>query len=316
MTLLPTLPPSTDTDAPSLFDQLQPAQSYESIIRLFFLDASLQMKLSSLFDVTLAWALDVWRVSHDMDAVVASGVWPFIGYVDLQTPAVPLAAGRSAEFRTAIRAGRISTSDRSDGMLALATEVTVIAQRGGGKAEDFMHVSQGAREPVATMRALNHLVRPMAAPSERAVRIMPPELASLDIARCAPAPSTAELLQALDGATRAAQVELPGRWAQHHTDANQLVYSGEYIRTAADICGQLAHQAGLAPNALRMLRAQFAPKRPFFPGQAYWVRGELQRSADGAGAVALIAFHGESAPGVADERAATAVRIDCALAIS
>ena len=313
---LPTLPPSSASDAPSLFDQLQPAKSYEQVLRLYYLDAALHLKLSSLFDLSLAFTLDVWRVSHDMDAVTASGIWPFIGYVDLQTPDLPLAGGRGVEYRTSIRAGRISTTDRADGMLVLGTEVALIAQRGGGKAEDFMHVAQAEREAAAKFRVMNNLVRPMAAPSERAVRIMPEQLADLEIARCAPAPSTAELLQPPAGAAQSARVEIHGRWAQHHTDANQLVYSNEYVRVAENVCGMLAHEAGLAPAALRMLRGQLAPKRPFFAGQEYWVRGDLQRSADGTQASALIAFHGASAPGVIDERAAGAVRIDCALLVS
>jgi hypothetical protein len=312
---LPTIPPSTASDAPSLFDQLEPAQSYEQVLRLYYLDSALHLKLSSLFDLALALVLDVWRVKHDMDAVTASGIWPFIGYVDVQTPDVPLAGGRSAEFRASIRVGRISTSDRADGMLVLGSEVAVFAQRGGGNAVDFMHVAQDAREPAGKLRVMTNLVRPMAAPAERAVRVMPEQLATLDVARCAPAPSTAELLQPAEGAERCAQAELQGRWAQHHTDANQPVYSNEYVRAAENVCGMLVHQAGLAPNAVRMLRGQLAPKRAFFAGQEYWIRGELHRSADGKQASALISFHGASAPGVVDERPATAVRIDCALLV-
>jgi hypothetical protein len=315
MTLYSTLPPSSAGTAPSLFEQLQPAHSVESVLRLYHLDAALHLKLSSLFDVSLAMVLEVWRLKHDMDAVVASGVWPFIGYVDLQTAGLQLAGGRAAEFRTAIRAGRLTTADRSDGMLVLATEVDVLAQRGGGKAQDFMHVAESAREPAAKLRVMNNLVRPMAVPSERAVRVMPPELQHLDVAPCAPAPSTAELLLLPEGTSSSARVELRGRWAQHHTDANQLVYSNEYVRVAENACGELAHLAGLPPNALHMLRGQLAPKRPFFAGQEYWARADLQRSADGKHATALIAFHGAAAPGVAEERPSTAVRIDAAIAI-
>jgi hypothetical protein len=268
------------------------------------------LKLRSVFGAGLPVALDVWRLHTDMDAVVASGIWPFIGYVDLELGDLQLAGGRSAEFRAAMRAGRITTTDRSDGMLVLATEVAIHAQRGGGKAEDFMHAAAGqARECAGYMRLICNLVRPTAAPEERAVRTLPPQLAGIDVAACAAPPSTADLLRAPSGHALAAQAEVHARWGQHHTDANQLVYSGEYVATAEDLCAALLHQAGLPPAGQRMARGQLAPKRPFFAGQEYWARGQLYRASD-AGAAALISFHGASAPGVADDRPCTAVRID------
>jgi hypothetical protein len=131
---------------------------------------------------------------------------------------------------------------------------------------------------------------------------------------CAPAPSTAELLSVPAGYAAAAQGETHAHWAQHHTDANQIVFTGEYLACAEDLCGALALQAGLPAAAVRMARGQLALKRPFFAGQEFWARGQLLRAADAPRAVALIAFHGAASPGVIDARPCTAVRIDVAVA--
>jgi hypothetical protein len=303
-----------ENDGPAaLFAAAKQVQSAQAMMRIHFLDASLRLKLRSLMAATLPMTLDAWRLSHDMDAVVASGIWPFFSYVDLAVGDQPLASGRIAEFRASIQAGRITANDRSDGALVCGTEVSVYAQRGGGKAGDFMHVSSDEREWAGRMRTVSNLVRPMAPPDERAVRTLPPQMQALDVVACAPPPSTAVLLQAPAGHARAAQAEAHAHWAQHHTDANQIVFSGEYLACAEDLCGALAQQAGLPAASVRMTRGQLALKRPFFAGQEYWARGQLRRDADGPRAVALISFHGASAPGVIDERPCSAVRIDVAI---
>lgn len=308
-------PPVGDAAVDSVFDEMQPAQRAESTIRMYFLDAALRLKLRSLLAAGLPMTLDAWRQSHDMDAVVASGIWPFISYVDLEIADLALAAGRLADFRSAIRAGRTLQPQRSDGPIVLGTEVSIHAQLGGGNAGDFMHTSGGdQREWVGRLRSISNLVRPMAAPDERAVRVLPPQLTGVALVTCAPAPSTSVLLAPPAGHASGAQLETHARWAQHHTDANQIVYTGEYLGFAEDACGGLAHAAGLRPSGLRMLRGQIALKRPFLAGQEFWIRGQLFRAPDAPRAQALISFHAASAPGQIDERPCTAVRIDLSYA--
>lgn len=305
---------STTHDAKpgSVFAGVQPAQRVESTMRMYFLDAALRLKLRSLLWAGLPVTLDAWRQSHDMDAVVASGIWPFISYVDLEVYDVQLAGGRMAELRSAIRAGRTAQDGRSDGPIVLATEVSIYAQLGGGKASDFMQTAADGRELAGRMRVITNLVRPMAAPDERAVRILPPQLTGVDVAPCAPAPSSSELLQRPVDAAQRAQLETRGTWAQHHTDANQIVFTGEYLACAEDACGTLAQQAGLRPAGVRMARGQLVLKRPFLAGMEYWVRGQLVGAPGATTLVALISFHGAAAPGVADDRPSVVVRIDVA----
>jgi hypothetical protein len=304
-------PPTGDAAIDSVFEAMQPVQRAESTIRMYFLDAALRLKLRSLLAAGLPMTLDAWRQSHDMDAVVASGIWPFISYVDLEVADVALAGGRLADFRSAIRAARTAQPQRSDGPIVLGTEVAIHAQLGGGNAGDFMHAAGGGqREWVGRLRSISNLVRPMAAPEERAVRVLPPQLAGLELVTSAAAPSTSVLLAPPAGFAPGASIETHTRWAQHHTDANQIVYTGEYLGFAEDTCGSLAHAAGLRPGGLRMLRGQIALKRPFLAGQEFWIRGRLFRAPDGPRAQALISFHGAAGPGQIDERASTAVRID------
>jgi hypothetical protein len=305
---------STDPAPGSLFAEAELVQSVESVIRMYFLNAGLRFKLRALSSATMPMAFDAWRTHHDLDAVVATGIWPFVTYVDVEAADVQLAAGRAAELRAATRAGRVTTGQRGDGALVLGTEVSVYAQRGGGNAVDFMHAEGGGERVWAgRVRTVSNLVRPMAAPEDRVVRTLPPQLAGLQVSSCAPFPSTAVLLAAPAGHALCAQVETHAHWAQHHTDANHVVFTGEYLAGGEDMCGELARHAELAPAIVRMLRAQLALKRPFFAGNEYWVRGQLHRSADGARAVALVGFYGASAPGVLDERACAAARIDIAL---
>jgi hypothetical protein len=303
------------TNAPeNIFASAQEALRVESIVRLYFLDAALRLKLRSLLATGLPVVLDVWRQTQNLDAVVATGIWPFLSYVDLVVGDLALAGGQMGELRAAIRAGRIAEPTRSDGVIVLGTEVSVYAQPGGGKAGDFMHTAGGEQRPhVATMRVLTSLVRPMAPPQERAVRALPPQIAALELADCAPPPAAAALLQAPEGYSQIAQTEVSAFWSQHHTDANQIVYTGEYFAAAEDVCGTLGRLAGVAPATLRMLRGQILLKRPFFAGQEYFVRGRLYRADDSARGVAVISVHAAMQPGVLDERPCTAVRIDTLL---
>ena len=166
---------STTHDAKpgSVFAGVQPAQRVESTMRMYFLDAALRLKLRSLLWAGLPVTLDAWRQSHDMDAVVASGIWPFISYVDLEVYDVQLAGGRMAELRSAIRAGRTAQDGRSDAIV-LATEVSIYAQLGGGKASDFMQTAADGRELAGRMRVITNLVRPMAAPGARRAHLAAP----------------------------------------------------------------------------------------------------------------------------------------------
>lgn len=298
-----------------LFERAEIIHAEDTITRMFHLDAGRQYKLRGLMQCAMGAAMDGWRLRFDMESLIGRGVWPFMAYVRVDVAPVALAAGRPGKVTTAVAGGRISAELRGEGSVMMGTELAVHGLVSGERTADFMSVGEGAKlEPAGRIRGLWALVKPFAPPEERVLREVPEELAQLRMVDCGLPPSIRELSE-LPGYEEPAQGHASARaiWGAHHTDANQIVFTAEYLGAAEDMAAQLAHACGMAGNAFRMDRAEMVFKAPAFAGQAYELRGRLLTSSAEQRTVALCAFHPVDAEGKAGERPAAFVRLEAPL---
>jgi hypothetical protein len=259
-------------------------------LRMTSLDSAKRLKLDELWELTFSTYQDVLRDRCDVAALNARGLVGLAEYVELEVGQQQLRFPQPAELHTSMCTGTLA----ADGGYVLLGSVALHASA--------THLEQSGR-----MRILSRLVKPGARLGERAVRVVPPEMAKLASGACTESPS----MQVLSAPP--VQLEPFGPhyedrivFGQHDTDAYHFVYAGAYMSIAQARAHAHAVDAGLPLLTGLRLRASF--KRAFVAGQACHVRTQL--FTDGVTIETIVTFHTLAANGGVDLRPAVLVRID------
>ena len=219
------------------------------------------------------------------------GLTPIVYLMDFRSDLVPLAFASDVDTAHEIRLYRYRpTAEAAAGGKArerLLEDIRIDYRgpRSQGSREQLGYDKRkGAPVTLGSGRVLHVFTRPLGAAGERDVVEVPPEMSFMrEHAWEGPYPSI-DWLHDLPAGAKALQA---GRWAEYlsvwglpNTDINQHVNVVEYLMTAENHCTRMLFGAGVDLKAHRMTRLAMIFRKPFFPGDAYAVRGQLYRHGD------------------------------------
>ncbi len=243
------------------------------------LDLNYRLKTRAFIEICMPPMFSELERKFRMFALRKKGIAPIMFYLDFQAAATPLAFGRDVETSYTVAVHR-AVRDSGDVRLLLDLRSLLKAHRGSGSAEALgFEKEKGPLMEVGTSQVLQVFTRPLAPPGEREVTELPEELAEFDVLPWdRPYPGIELLQQEPRGYTESvpgASHRFTSVWGLSNTDINQHVNVEELMGQMESQFSRLVSAAGLPLERHRIRRVQLVFRRPFFPGQAFGVKGRL-----------------------------------------
>lgn len=270
----------------------QPIDFFEALdepeIEIGDLDATRNLKIRSFVSLVLN------RVFGEMQSVLRyrdlgfRGITPMQYFQDFRYRTQPHGYGDKFRSRLRIRLCR-SLADQRDArsghmqrreriVIVTTAELRSRVARADPKSLGF-EPELGEDEVAGEATVLHVLTSPHAAPGERSVLTVPPELKFLKEHAFDQSFPTVEILQRVEpGYAELVPSVLPdsiGVWGLANSDVFQHVNAREYIFGMENRLSAVLHAAGLPLGRHRAVRAQVIFRRPSFVGERFRVRCQL-----------------------------------------
>jgi hypothetical protein len=246
------------------------------------------------------------------------GIAPIMFYLIFENSPTPLLFLGEIETRHTIRLKRSTTPDPkapggSTQRLLLEMDAEVWSQPGSGDPKALgTEPRDRPLQHVGRFRGLHVVTRPVAAPGERQVTEVPPEMARLKETPFTDPYPTPELISQVPAGFTAVN---GGPWEQYssvwglpNTDVNQHVNVHEYIYGMENHFSRLLFMARLPLAQHRIAKSHLLFRKPFFPGDLYALRGKLWTQ--GRQTLLVGSFHQAGPEGQVDARPSVAVRME------
>ncbi len=283
------------------------------------LDMNNQLKLKSFVPLGMPFVFRNLHKTFNLFTMRKRGLVPIVYHMDFRSTLVPVAFGSQVQSRHEVKVCRHTPSE-ADAAAGkdrerLLEEIRIRFQGRrsmGDKTQLGYDERTGELEQLGTGRIVHVFTKPLAPPAERGVTELPPEMAHMQVHPWSePYPTIDRLHEHPPGFAPCDA----GRWARHdavwglpNTDINQHVNVVEYLMAGENHFTRMLHGARIDLARHQMTRLALIFRKPFFPGDAYAMQGQLLR--ENGSTLMTATVHRLERDGGLDEKPAVGIRCE------